>query len=110
MRLLFDQNLSPRLAVRLSDICEDALHVSLIGKGSASDEEIWAYARINHLIIVTKDADFGDFGMLYGFPPKIIWLRFGNCTTRHIEMMLRTYRDAIEAFSADSTIGLLTLV
>lgn len=110
MRLLFDQNLSLRLAGRLADMCDDARHVSLIGKGSASDEEIWLYARANAFIIVTKDADFGDFGMMYGFPPKIIWLRFGNCTTRHIEMTIRAHRDTIEAFSADPTIGLLTLV
>ncbi len=56
----------------------------------------------NSLIIATKDADFGDFGMMYGFLPKVIWLRFANCTTRHIEMMRRTHRDTIEAFSADS--------
>jgi predicted nuclease of predicted toxin-antitoxin system len=78
--------------------------------GSASDEEVWAYARANDCTIVTKDADFSDFSVMRGFPPKVVWLRRGNCTTRQIEMMMRTHAEAIEALSADATAGLLALI
>jgi len=60
MRLLFDQNLSPTLVQRLSDLYSDASHVSLVGLDRASDEAVWSYALTNDYIIVTKDADFSD--------------------------------------------------
>jgi predicted nuclease of predicted toxin-antitoxin system len=40
-------------------------------------------------MIVTKDADFSEFGVVKGFPPKIIWIRRGNCSTSDIETILR---------------------
>jgi predicted nuclease of predicted toxin-antitoxin system len=47
-------------------------------------------------IIVTKDADFSDLCMLLGFPPKVIWIRRGNCRTSDIEMLLRNHHSDIE--------------
>jgi predicted nuclease of predicted toxin-antitoxin system len=81
MKLLFDHNLSPRLLTRLADIFPDASHVALVGLERASDEIVWAHAQAHGHIIVTKDADFSDFSVLRGFPPKVIWIRIGNCTT-----------------------------
>ncbi len=109
MKLLFDQNLSPRLVGRLADIYPDAVHVSLVGLGTASDEAVWTYARENGCIIVTKDADFGELGLVRGFPPKVIWLRLGNCTTSRIEATLRLHQDMVEAFVADQVLGILAL-
>ena len=85
MKLLLDQNLSPRLVHRLADLYPDAAHVSLVGLDRASDGEVWDYAQANDCIIVTKDADFSDMSVLRGHPPKIIWLRLGNCTTSDVE-------------------------
>lgn len=110
MKLLFDQNLSPRLVQWLSDMYPDASHVSTLGLGSASDEAIWLFARANDYTIVTKDADFGDLGVLRGYPPRIIWLRSGNCTTQQIELMLRTHHEAIVAMHSDSGVGVLMLM
>lgn len=76
MNLLFDQNLSPRLVHRLSDVYLDASHVSSVGMDCAGDDEIWRYARANDYMVVTSDADFSDLAALHGFPPKVIWLRF----------------------------------
>ena len=68
MRLLFDQNLSPRLVDRLKDVFPQALHVSQVGLSRAPDEVLWDYARTNALVICTKDTDFLDMSVLNGFP------------------------------------------
>ena len=108
-RLLLDQNLSPRLPPRLADVFTEALHVSVLGLDTASDQDVWEYARQNDCIIVTKDADFGEIGLLRGFPQKVIWIRRGNCSTRDIEALLRENLDTIMALSNDPQTGMLTL-
>ncbi|MFB2979897.1 DUF5615 family PIN-like protein [Microseira sp. BLCC-F43] len=77
--LLFDQNLSPRLVDRLADIYPGSVHVDAIGLPTAPDREVWEFARQYDYIIVTKDADFSELSLLLGFPPKVIWIRRGNC-------------------------------
>jgi len=79
--LLFDQNLSPRLVTRLTDVYPNSLHVDTLGLGTSSDRDVWEYARLNAFIIVTKDADFSELSVLLGTPPKVIWIRRGNCYT-----------------------------
>lgn len=68
MKLLFDQNLSPRLPRRLADLYPDSLHVREIGLRKATDTEIWEYAKQSGLAIVSKDADFQQRSLLYGHP------------------------------------------
>ncbi|HAG84324.1 MAG TPA: hypothetical protein DCL61_25005 [Cyanobacteria bacterium UBA12227] len=107
--LLFDQNLSPRLVDRLADIYPGSLHVDGIGLPTAPDHEVWEYARQHDYIIVTKDADFSELSLLLGFPPKVIWIRRGNCSTGDIERMLRENYDAIAALGDAPNTGILTL-
>ena len=95
MKLLFDENLSPRLAERLQDIFPSFTHVDTLGLGSAVDEQVWASAKNDGFAIVTKDADFQDIATLRGTPPKVIWVRRGNCSTRDIEAMLRRHAEEI---------------
>lgn len=109
MKLLFDQNLSPRLVNCLTDLYPDSNHVYLLGIDQASDKEIWEYAQREGFLIVTKDADFSDLCMLLGFPPKVIWIRRGNCRTADIEMMLRHHYFYVEALEKDGTLSILTL-
>lgn len=107
--LLFDENLSPRLITRLADIYPGSAHVSEVGLDHALDSEVWRYARENHFMIVTKDADFSEMSLVSGFPPKIIWIRRGNCSTHDIEKILRDGYDAVAALSEDAALGILTL-
>ena len=107
--LLFDQNISTRLVHSLADLYPDSVHVSTIGMGRALDIEIWRYARDNDYVIVTKDADFSEFGVIKGFPPKIIWIRRGNCSTHEIETILRENYPAISSLSEADDLGILTL-
>jgi len=110
MKLLFDQNLSPRLVTRLADLFPDSDHVYPLGLDQALDIEVWNYARDNDFILVSKDADFGEMSLLHGHPPKLIWLRLGNCTTSQIERLLRLSYDAIEQMNQDPIIGILSLL
>ena len=101
MKLLFDQNLSPRLPRLLADIYPESVHIREVGLRKADDSEIWTFARTNGLAIVSKDSDFQQRSLLHGAPPKFIWLRVGNCTVRRTEEVLRSYSAAIHTFDLD---------
>jgi predicted nuclease of predicted toxin-antitoxin system len=109
MKLLFDQNLSPRLAARLFDVFPGSSHVFLLGLDHAEDVEVWNFARDHGFAVVTKDADFGEMSTLKGFPPKVVWLRIGNCTTSRVEELLRSNQEAIERLEREPTIGIVSL-
>jgi predicted nuclease of predicted toxin-antitoxin system len=101
MKLLFDQNLSPRLPRLLADIYADSVHVREVGLRDAVDAAIWDYARSHGFAIVSKDSDFQQRSLLYGSPPKFIWLRVGNCPVKTTEDLLRKHSAAIHTFDLD---------
>ena len=103
MRLLFDQNLSFKLCLQLTDVFPGSSQVRLLGMAEADDRKIWQYAKANGFILVSQDADFADMTTLYGQPPKVIWLRCGNQPTNAIEKRLRDHAEAIKAFEQDNT-------
>ncbi len=109
IKLLFDQNLSPRLVNRLADIYPNSNHLHNLGLDTAEDYIIWQYARENDFIIVTKDADFSDLISIRGFPPKVIWIRLGNCKTNDIKNIIRYHSQEIKIFSLDDNLGILIL-
>lgn len=109
MKLLFDQNLSPKLVQRLARLYPDSNHVYHLGIDLAPDKEMREYAAREGFVIVTKDSDFSDLCILLGFPPKVIWIRRGNCSSRDIEAILRDHNSDIEALGRDEVIGILTL-
>ena len=110
MKLLFDHNLSPRLVTRLADRYLDSQHVFLLEMGEADDRQIWDYAQKHRYVIVTRDSDYNDLSLVRGFPPKVIWIRRGNCSTTEIETLLRTAERSIEDFMQNSKSGVLTLL
>lgn len=109
MKLLFDQNLSHKLVRQLADIFPGSVHVRDVGLKTASDPVVWEYAKDNDLVIVSKDSDFHQRSFLYGFPPKVVWLRLGNCTTADIERVLRTNFHIIQDFYEDKDASFLSL-
>lgn len=109
MKLLLDHNLSPRLVPRLSEVYPECTHVAALRMDSASDLVIWQYARQNNYCLVTKDGDFNDLLAAKGFPPKVIWLRLGNCTTAEIADLLLGQSDVILDFMQNPVAGLLEL-
>jgi predicted nuclease of predicted toxin-antitoxin system len=109
MKLLFDQNLSPKLVNRLADLFPGSSHVQLVGLNCASDDQIWEHARSNGFAIVSKDEDYNNLSVLRGQPPKVIWLQLGNCTTAQVEAVFRTRFPDIEAFDKDPSAGTIVL-
>jgi len=109
MKLLFDENLSPKLPTRLSDLFPNSLHVRDVGMKATIDSSVWDYAKDNNLMIVSKDADMHDLSLVFGKPPKVIWLRLGNCSTRQVETLLRRDFNAIRLFYEDESLSLLAL-
>ncbi len=109
MKLLFDQNLSPVLTRTLADLHAGSLHVREVDLRRALDSEIWAYAIEHGYAIVSKDLDFAERALVQGPPPKVIWIRLGNCSTAEVEALLREHDDAVRAFDTDAA-ALLSLV
>jgi predicted nuclease of predicted toxin-antitoxin system len=108
MRLLFDQNLLPKLVSRLADLFPESSHVQSEGLDCANDDQVWEHARLNGLAIVTKDADYNNLSVVRGSPPKVMLL-LGNCTTAQVEMAFRARYADIEAFEKDPSVGTLAL-
>lgn len=99
MKLLFDQNISHRVLLRLTATFPQAKHVRDFNLQFSTDRQIWTFAKENEYTIVTFDADFCELATLYGHPPKIIWLRFGNTTTQNLADKLAAKADIILEFS-----------
>jgi predicted nuclease of predicted toxin-antitoxin system len=109
MKLLFDENLSHKLAQLLEDIFPNFVHVRHVGLEAADDPLVWDYARNNAFVIVSKDADMHQRRFLFGPPPKVVWVRLGNCSTLEVEELLRKNRAAINAFDEDEYASFLSL-
>ena len=109
MKLLFDENLSPKLPRLLVTQFPGSLHLRDCGLKGAADEEIWEHARVNGFTIVSKDSDFYQRSLFYGSPPKFIWLRIGNCTRADLVALLANHEQAIQALDADPFESILVL-
>lgn len=102
MRLLFDENLSPQLVGRLTDLYPGSQHVRDVGLARGEDEAVWSYAKDNGFFIVSKDADFRQRSFFLAAPPKVIWIRRGNCTTADIEAILRQHHSDLLSFEGET--------
>lgn len=109
MSLLFDENLSWRLVKRLADVYPGSRHVNQLALERGSDELIWQKATDEGLAIVSKDDDFRQRAMVFGAPPKTVWLRLGNASTGEIEAVLRHRHGDIRAFLANDQESMLVL-
>jgi predicted nuclease of predicted toxin-antitoxin system len=98
MKLLLDQNLSWRLVKALQGLFAESAHVRDLALDRAADADVWEYARREGFVIISKDSDFEQRSLLHGHPPKCIWLRVGNCSTREIEDLLHRHVEAIRSF------------
>lgn len=110
MRLLFDQNISFRIDDLIASEFPEAKQVRELQLEDCKDIEIWAYAKDNGFCIVTFDADFIDISNLKGSPPKIIWLRTGNTSTKSIAQKLKERKDVIVDFFEDDEVAFLEIL
>ena len=94
----------------LKDIFPEAVHVKEIGLEKSNDDDLWEFAKTKSYIIVTKDPDFNERAVIKGFPPKIIWIKKGNCSTMEVEKTLRNKFIEIKNFAEDTMNSILILI
>lgn len=109
MKLLLDQNLSRKLVKQLDEIYPGTVHISSALSETADDDNIWIYAKNNGFAVVTKDDDFEQRSILFGHPPKVIWIKLGNCATSDVANLLNNSHKVILAFNAEDEKSYLPL-
>jgi predicted nuclease of predicted toxin-antitoxin system len=109
VKLLFDQNLSFRLARSLEDRYPGSAHVRDVGLAAADDQAVWDHASREAFTIVSRDSDFHLRSLLLGSPPRVIWIRRGNCSTAEAGALLRQREEEIRAFHQDPEAAFLVL-
>ena len=109
MRLLLDQNLSPRLVRALADIFPGSTHVRDVALSRGTDDTVWNYAAQHGYVIVSKDAEFHQRSFLLGHPPKVVWIRRGNCSVAQQRLDVPRRHPDLLAFDADPERSFLAL-
>ena len=109
MKLLFDENLSYRVVQAVQQHFPDSIHVTDPSIKTREDSGIFSFARDNQFTIVTFDEDLYDLQLIKGFPPKIVWLRFGNSSNLKIINKLLESKDAILSFHENAEVGMLEI-
>ncbi len=89
MTVWLDAHLSPALAAWLSSTFGvNAIAVRDFGLREATDERIFAAAKVSGAVVMTKDADFVDLAERLGTPPQVVWLRCGNTANAELRKTL----------------------
>ena len=109
MKLLFDENLSRKLVVRLAELYPDSAHDVDFDLLESPDREIWELAKSRDFVIVSTDFDFYELATTIGPPPKVVWLRRWTHPTRDAERILRREAVRITEFSTDPELGVMVL-
>lgn len=103
MKILIDQNISYRLLARIESEFPNCFHVKDLDLMDAIDFQIFQYARQNDFdLIFTLDEDFNIIQLEHSIPPKIVWFRVGNCSTRILAQIVLDKAKIIRAFLIDS--------
>jgi predicted nuclease of predicted toxin-antitoxin system len=109
MKLLFDENLSPKLPRLIESLFPGSVHVRDCGLKGRPDEDVWEHARAHGFTIVSKDGDFYQRSLLRGGPPKLIWLGLGNCTRKQLlDLLLKHEKDIRALETAPECVLLLS--
>jgi predicted nuclease of predicted toxin-antitoxin system len=98
MKILVDMNLSPRWTGLLKDSGFEALHWSAVGRASAPDPEIMAYAAAHNYVVLTHDLDFSAIlAATQGAKPSVVQIRSGDLSPaavgRNVVLALRRNGD-----------------
>jgi len=109
VKLLLDENLSDRIIGQILDLYPGSTHVKSEGMIQCDDAEIWAFAKQRGYAIVSKDSDFHQRSLVFRHPPKLVFLRVGNCPTSQIIAVLRSSYALMSAFDSEPSASVLIL-
>jgi predicted nuclease of predicted toxin-antitoxin system len=102
MKVLIDQNISHRILTFIQNDLYNFEHVRNVGLKDANDYEIFMYARNNNFdSILTLDEDFQFLLLTQNQPPKIIWIKVGNCPTKILAELINNNSSIISFFLTD---------
>jgi predicted nuclease of predicted toxin-antitoxin system len=110
VRLLLDENLSPRLVPKLAQIGVYALHVAHLGRAGTSDPELFRLAYERDLVVVTINAsDFITLARGVDLHPGLIVLRVSGLDVdeqwAHLEPVISScVRDEAAGLSLVNTV------
>lgn len=110
MKLLLDQNISYKLVKKIESVFPGTQQVRDLGLLNKPDRLIWEFAKKEDFTIVTFDSDFYDLSLTQGHPPKLIWIKSGNITTRNIQQLLSAKVVQIQNFAEDTELGCLEII
>lgn len=110
MKILVDQNISFRLIPRIIEVFPNTAHVKDFGLIDFNDFRIFQYARQSLFdAILTLDEDFYNIQLEHGTPPKVIWMRLGNCSTAALATAILQNTDTIQSFLHNDQLDCLEL-
>ena len=109
MKLLLDENLSPRLLDRINDLFADSIHVRSVDLGQKPDRQVWEFAFSNGFAILTADADFQNLAVSLGHPPKVVLRKGCDDGNAVAEALIRSQAIRIADFLADEERAVLIL-
>ncbi|MEN2486940.1 DUF5615 family PIN-like protein [Flavobacterium sp. B11] len=110
MKLLLDANISWRIIKLVENTFFNCLHANDIPVNQpAKDIEIWQFAKVNNLTILTHDDDFEKLLLLKGAPPKVIILKTFNKNTKQIAEILFSKKHIIESFITNTELMILEI-
>nr|WP_240902328.1 DUF5615 family PIN-like protein [Wenzhouxiangella sp. XN24] len=106
---MLDQNLSYRMLAELEPAFPGSSQAMRLELQKADDHAIWQYAKDHGFTIVTLDSDFHELATLYGTPPKIIWLKFGNRPRLYVANLLLKHGQQIKEFGQNAEVAVLEI-
>jgi predicted nuclease of predicted toxin-antitoxin system len=109
VKLLLDENVSDRVVERIAHLFPGSAHIKSVGLKEAEDAAVWDWAKRHDFTILSKDTDFYQRAIVFGHPPKFIWLRVGNCPTSLISNLLRSRFEIIREFIQSENESILVL-
>jgi predicted nuclease of predicted toxin-antitoxin system len=110
MKILLDQNISFKLKYSFEVFFEEVKHVSDFSLHCSDDIDIWNFAYANGYTILTYDADYFDLSIIYGHPPKVIWVRAGNLSTKQLIELLNHQINEIVEFLMDEFTSCIEII
>lgn len=109
MKLLLDENLSDKIVPQILDLFPNSAQLKQHALLQADDTLIWSFAQQQGFTLISKDSDFHQRSLVFGHPPKFVFLRVGNCPTRRIVELIRHHTALLSAFDADQNASVLVL-
>jgi len=110
MTVLIDQNISHRIVPQIAFLFDELVHVKTLGWIDWNDHEIFMSARnLKYDAVITLDEDFNKLLLQHGTPPKVIWLKTGNCSTIQLTGVILAHKEVILNFLSNDTFECLEL-